>query len=300
MTQALSLCGAALPPGLLGAIPDNPRGCFEPRAVIRLNQSMLHDHGSSGYDIALTPHNEGRFAAERNANWVAKVRDYFGSLPAVPVTVIKEPKTTAVSGIWFEGARQAGFDVGAIIAMRHPSEIIGSLAQRASRQNYVEASPELTCAWWLRYCLVGERDTRGVPRVFVEFSNLLQDWRREVKRISTALGVDLDARDGHAADEFLTPTLRHHRESGPLPEPFGTDWMSTVYETLTAAARSEPLDESALDRVYEAYGASERGFRQALDDSRRYRNVERFLPAPVVKLGLGTLALIHGRKGTWA
>ncbi|MCX6484789.1 MAG: sulfotransferase family protein [Mycobacterium sp.] len=300
LTQVLSLCGAALPPGLLGAIPDNPRGCFEPRAVIRLNQSILHDHGSSGYDIALTPHNEGRFAAERNAAWVAKVRDYFGSLPAVPVTVIKEPKATAVSEIWFEGARQAGFDVGAIIAVRHPSEIIGSLAKRASRQNYVEASPELTCAWWLRYCLVGERDTRGVPRVFFEFGSLLHDWRREVKRISTALGVDLDARDGHAVDEALSPTLRHHRESGPLPEPFGTDWMSTVYETLTAAARDEPLDESALDRVYEAYGASERGFRQALDDSRRYRNIERFLPAPVVTLGLGTLALMHGRKGTWA
>lgn len=299
MTQVLSLCGAALPPGLVGAIPDNPRGCFEPRAVIRLNQSMLRYHGSSGYDMALAPHDEGTFAVERNAAWVAKVRDYFGSLPAAPITVIKEPKTTAVSGIWFEGARQAGFDVGAIIAVRHPSEIIESLAQRASRQNYVKASPELTCAWWLRYSLLGERDTRGVPRVFVEFSNLLQDWRREVKRISTALGVDLDARDGHAADEFLTPTLRHHRESGPLPEPFGTDWVSTVYDTLVAAARDEPWDESELDRVYQAYGASERGFRQAFNDVRRYRDIDRLLPGFVAKLGLGALALAHGRKGTW-
>ena len=300
LTQVLSLCGAALPPGLLGAIPDNPRGCFEPRAVIHLNQAILYDHGSSGYDIALTPHQEGTFAVERNATWVAKVRDYFESLPAAPVTVIKEPKTTTVSEIWFEGARQAGFDVGAIIAVRHPGEIIGSLEKRTGRQNYVEASSALTSAWWLRYSLLGERDTRGVPRVFFEFSNLLQDWRREVKRISTALGVDLDGQDEQAVDEFLTPTLRHHRESGPVMEPFGTDWMSTVYETLAAAARDEPLDESALDRIYEAYGATERGFRQAFDDSRRFRNVERLLPPPVVKLGLETLALVHRRKGTWA
>ena len=113
--------------------------------------------------------------------------------------------------MWFEAARQAGFDVAAVVAVRHPGEIIGSLAKRAGQQNYVDSSPELTCAWWLKYILLAERDTRGVPRVFVEYSSLLEDWRREVKRISTALGIDLDTKDGGAVDEFLTPDLRHHR-----------------------------------------------------------------------------------------
>ena len=47
-------------------------------------------------------------------------------------------------------------------------------------------------------------------------------------------------------------------------------------------------------------GASERGFRQAFEDSRRYRNLDRLLPPFVVKLGLETLALAHRRRGTWA
>ena len=55
-----------------------------------------------------------------------------------------------------------------------------------------------------------------------------------------------------------------------------------------------------LDRVFEAYGASERGFRQAFEDSRRYRNLDRLLPPFVVKLGLEALALAHRRRGTWA
>ena len=96
-----------------------------------------------------------------------------------------------MSGIWFEAARQAGFDVAAVIAVRHPQEVIGSLEKRAASQNYVQASPELTSAWWLKYTLLAERDTRGVPRVFVEYANLLEDWRREVKRISAALEIDL-------------------------------------------------------------------------------------------------------------
>ena len=111
-----------------------------------------------------------RSTSNENAAWIAKIRDYLGRLPAAPLVVIKEPKTTTVSGMWFEAARQAGFDVAAVIAVRHPEEIIGSLAKRADQQNYVEASPELTCAWWLKYSLLAERDTRGVPRVFVEYS----------------------------------------------------------------------------------------------------------------------------------
>jgi hypothetical protein len=214
--------------------------------------------------------------------------------------VIKEPKTTTVSGIWFEGARQAGFDVAAVIAVRHPAEIIGSLERRANRQNYVDSSPELTCAWWLKYSMLAERDTRDVPRVFVEYANLLADWRLEVKRISTALAVDLDNKDEQAVDAFLTPDLRHHRTRGPVTEPFGTDWIGTVYETLAAAARDQPWDEAALNRVYDAYAASERGFGKVFDDSRRYRNIDRLLPPFLVKLGLETLALAHRRKGTWA
>ncbi len=300
LAQVLALSGAALPPGLLGATSENPRGFFEPRAVIHLNQAILHDHGSSGYDTSLVPHDDGVFSVERNAAWVAKVRDYFRDLPAAPVVVIKEPKTTTVSGIWFEGARQAGFDVAAVIAVRHPEEIIGSLKKRADQQNYVDASPELTCAWWLKYSLLAERDTRDVPRVFVEYTNLLEDWRLEVKRISTALTVDLDTDDGGAVDAFLTPALRHHQTRGVITEPFGTDWIRTVYETLATAARDEPWESSELDRVYAAYGTCERGFSKAFDDSRRYRNIDRLLPPFLVKLGLETLALAHRRKGTWA
>ncbi|MEZ0355548.1 sulfotransferase family protein [Mycobacterium sp. SA01] len=298
LARVLSLCGGSLPPGLLGATSENPRGFFEARAVIHLNQAILHDHGSSGYDMALDSYLDGTFDADRNGVWVAKLRDYLTSLPAAPVLIIKEPKTTTVSGIWFEAARQAGFDVAAVVAVRHPDEIIGSLENRANRQNYVDSSPELTCAWWLKYSLLAERDTRDVPRVFVEYTNLLADWRRELKRISTALSIDLDAHD--EVDEFLTPDLRHHQTRGPATEPFGTDWITTVYDALAAAARDEPWDEADLDRVFQAYSASERGFRQAFKDSRRYLNVDRLLPPFMVKLGLESLALVHRRKGTWA
>jgi hypothetical protein len=300
LTRVLSLCGAALPARLLGATSENPRGNWEPRAAIHLNEAILRRHGSSGYDPTLRMQQEGAFDAKRNAADVAKIKAFLTTLPAAPLVVIKEPKLTAVSGIWFEAARLAGFDIAAVIAVRHPQEVIGSLARRAARQNYVQASPELTSAWWLKYTLLAERDTRGVPRVFVEYANLLEDWRREIKRISATLEIDLSSRDEGAIEEFLTPDLRHHQIVSAVPEPFGTDWMSVVYETLSAAARDEPWDGSALDRVFEAYRSSEQGFRTTFGDADRYLKLNRLMLPSLVKLALEGLAVLHRRRGTWA
>jgi hypothetical protein len=300
LARVISLCGAALPAGLLGATASNPRGYWEPRAAVHLNEDILRRHDSSGYDPSLRLHTEDAIDGEERAACIAKIEAYLATLPAAPLVVIKEPKITAVSGLWFEAARLAGFDVAAVIAVRHPAEVIGSVEKRTRRQFYVRSSPELVSAWWLKYTLLAERDTRGIPRVFIDYANLLEDWRREMKRISTALGIDLDNRDEDAIEEFLTTDLRHHRYRGPVTEPFGTDWISVVYETLGAAARDEPWDASALDRVFKTYQVAERGFRMAFEDSARYRKLNRLIPPSIVKLSLEALALAHRRRGTWA
>jgi len=298
LARVLSLCGGTLPPRLLGATEGNPLGYFEPRELIRLNQSILRHHGTSGFDVAME--RGGAAGAGVNPRFVAQARSYLTSLPSAPLIVIKEPKTTLLADIWFEAAVQAGFDAAAVVALRHPGEAFASIAKLANKQRYVKAAPELAAAGWLKYTLLAERDTRGVPRVFVDYTNLLEDWRRETGRIASALAIDLDNRDEVAIDEFLTPDLRHHRYSGPILEPFGTDWMSVVYQQLSLAARDQPWDPAELDRVLEEYQLAERGFRNAFADQQRYRNLNRFIPPVMVRLGLGTLALANRRKGTWA
>jgi len=300
MARVLSLCGGALPPGLLGATSTNPRGFFEPRAAIVLNEEILRSQGTSGFDIGIPTDEDCESTPEQTAVFVEKVSAYLASLPPVPILVIKEPKTTLAAGIWFEAAARAGFDVAAVVALRHPQEVFGSVAKRAENQNYWRATPELVSAGWLKYTLLAEKNTRGRPRVFVEYSHLLEDWRREIGRISVALAINLDTRDEVAIDEFLTPDLRHHRHYGPVAEPFGTDWMSVVYHQLGMAARDEPWNVAELDRVLDEYQRSERGFRKAFVDHQRYRNINRLMPPFMMKWGLETLALVHRRKGTWA
>lgn len=294
LTRVLSLCGAALPAGLVGAMAANPAGHWEPRAANYINEAILQRHRSTTFDPTLRLQEEGAFNAEERAAWVAEIRAFLSTLPAAPLVVIKDPRITVLSNVWFEAASLAGFDIATAITVRHPQEVIASVAKNSP------ASPELTSALWLKANLLAERDTRALPRVFVGYANLLGDWRREVKRISVALGLELDTRDEGAIEEFLTPDLHRQRNCGSVLEPFGTDWISVVFEELSAAARDEPWDKAALDRVFEAYRASERGFRPVFEDFHRLRKFNRLFPPSLIKLNYEALAMIHRRRGTWA
>jgi hypothetical protein len=295
LTRVLSLCGGTLPAGMIGAGADNPRGFWEPRKVASLNEAILRRHGR-GFDPSLHLLEEDAFDAEEKAACIGEIRAYLTTLPAAPFVVIKAPKITLLSGLWFEAARLAGFESAAVITMRHPQEAIASLATT------LRVSPELASVWWLKRNLLAERRTRGVPRVFVDYANLLEDWRREVKRISAALVIDLDTRDAGTIEEFLTSDLRRQRHCGPVMELFGANWFSLVYEALRAATRDEPWDQSALDRVFEAYRVSEHDFRTVFEDFHQLSNsvLHRLSRPSFGRTILEVVAMAHRRRGTWA
>lgn len=298
LTRVLSLCGATLPGAMIGSFAGNPRGYWEPREVFHIDDLFLRSHGSAGYDPSLRLQEEGAIGAEERAAWVAKISAYLSTLPAAPVVVIKHPPLVALSEIWFEAAHLAGLDIAAVIAVRHPQEVIASSASLGRLQT--GSSQELPGALWLKYNLLSERNTRGMPRVFVEYSNLLDNWHLEVKRISASLAIDLSTRDEVEIEKFLQQDQRHQQHTGPVMELFGTDWFSAAYHALRAAARDEPWDEAVLDRVFEAYRASEHSFRIAFEEFHRLNKSNRAIRPAMLKLGLEVLAIAHRRKGTWA
>ena len=296
LTRVLSLCGARLPAGMMGADNGNQRGYWEPRAALLLNRAILERHGSAWWDPSLRLLEQDAIGADEKAACMTEIGEFLNRLPPAPLVVIKDLQIASLSDMWFDAARVAGFDIAAVIAVRHPQEVIASLSRVAG------ASPELASALWLKGNLLAERQTRGLPRVFVDYANVLDNWRREVTRISKALAIDLSARDDRAIEEFLTPDLRRHQDCGPVIDRFGTDWMSATYEAMRAAARDEPWDGSELDRVFDAYRASEHDFRTAFDNSRSYSSskIVRFVPPSVMKPILEVVAIAHRRRGTWA
>jgi hypothetical protein len=260
LARVLSLCGCGLPAELVGATDANPLGHWEPNDALNLNEAFLSVHGATWHDPTLRLQGELAVDARRRTTYVEKIKEFIRALPSAPLAVIKEPRITALSEYWFEAVRQLEFPMRVVVPVRHPQEVAASLEARD------RASPELSSALWLKYNLLAERQSRDVPRVFVEYVKLLTDWRGEVSRIAAALSIDLSVREEGAIEEFLQHDLRRQRHNGQVTESFGQPWVSRVYEALSAAARDEPVDTVALDEVFDAYRACERAFRVALED----------------------------------
>ena len=269
LTGVLALCGGGLPEALLGPSHANPHGHWEPWDALKLNDAFLVGNDATWYDPTLRLQGEVTLGNEKTTVYIRRIQAFLRSLPPAPFSVIKDPRITALSDFWFEAARQIGLAVGVAIAIRHPEEVAASLAARD------QATLELSHALWLKSNLLAERQSRSLPRIFVDYENLLRDWRGEAARVASALSVDLSLRNATAVDGFLRKDLRRQQHDGRITRVFGAPWVSQVYTALSAAARDQPLDTALLDDVFNSFRASERAFRIALDDYRtRFASTE--------------------------
>jgi hypothetical protein len=125
---------------------------------------------------------------------------------------------------------------------------------------------------------MAERSSRNFPRVFVEYRNLLQDWRTEVRRMSDALAIDFEV-SGTEVDNFLRADLYRQKHIGPINDIFSQLWITQVYGTFSAAAQDGLLDIALLDRIYDDYRRDARAFRTILKDTRSRSTDEQ--PNPV-------------------
>lgn len=284
LTRVLSLCGCALPTLLVGGDDNNPKGHWEPFEASKLNNEFLFQHNTTWLDPSLRLQEEMTFQDAEEDAYVHAIQMFLKgySAGATPL-VIKDPKITALFRFWLEAARREDYGAKVVIIIRHPEEVAASLAVPG-------VSPELAVAMWIKYNLLAERQSRDLPRVFIEYSALLSGWRLQVERISSALGMDLQAHDDASIDSFLTETLYRNRRSGPINEVFGNSWISTTYTILSAAARGAPFELAALDELYRCYYACERAFRTSVEDFHSNWN-----PAKIRKITDGLIPWTGGR-----
>jgi hypothetical protein len=264
LARVLSLCGCLLPATLKDPNEANPRGFWEPVDALRLNDEFLFRHQATYFDPTLRLQGEVSFAPDETERYIAQICEFLRYCPQgdAPL-VIKDPRITALFDFWHEAARRAGYGVKVIVALRNPSEVAASLGA------LIEAPVELWQASWLKYNLLAELHSRRLPRVFVEYSSLLGDWRSQVARITRELTLGEVIGDGAAEiDAFLTRDLHTKRCQGTIVEPFGNRWLSDTYTILAGAANDQPLDVAKLDEILSVYRACERAFRTSLDASR--------------------------------
>jgi len=246
LTRLLALCGASLPPNLLGGTDYNPTGHWEPLDALGLNERFLNARNSDWFDPSLRVQTA---AGQGNGHeaFVSEIVGFLEQCPGSATVIIKEPRITALTAYWFEATGRRGEVPRIVIAVRHPTEVAASLAARDG------ISVSLSNALWLKYNLLAERASRSFRRVFVDYGRLLADWHHEMGRVATALGIRLVPSLAAEAATFLRSDLRHHIADGGLVESFGQRWIANVYEALLAASRDLPFDARSLDTSYAAF-----------------------------------------------
>lgn len=261
LTRAMSLLGAALPDNLMAARPANEAGFWESVDIQRLNDRVLDAFGSHWDDWR--PLDTTRLDPEIRESLLNEAvallqRDFTNTA----LFVLKDPRICRMVPFWQEVIERFGADARAIIPLRSPAEVAASLQQR---NGFALPKGHIL---WLRHVLDAEHATRGRPRVFVAYTDLLDDWRSVTSAISERLAIRYPRAESDAADaldDFLVSRLRHHAVDTDafFTDPTVSRWVREATEALTILCRQPENPESVdrldtlrteLDRASEALG----------------------------------------------
>jgi hypothetical protein len=170
--------------------------------------------------------------------------------------------------LWVELLEDLGISPIVVLPFRNPLEVAASLAQR-DRLSLPKALLLYFCA-----ALEAELASRPLPRVFVRYDHLLQDWRpfaRRLAQISRARFSPPSEGVASTIEQFLTTDLYHHRFSreqmtrqpeipAAIVELFdGMSEAATTGDESKLCASFDHLRASAdaMTRLYHRYAVAE-------------------------------------------
>jgi hypothetical protein len=258
MAGILGQLGFHIPQPEVKADETNPRGFGEPRWVVDFHTRLLqrrsvtvNDARPEAIEIA------GRDAPAAQRQLTAWLGEQFAVAEDL---VVKDPRTVWFLPLWMRSAAELGATTSFVTMLRHPAEIVTS-----ARKYYGPAQSAASRAGaWVSLILQTEQATRGAPRAFVRYEDLLRDWESEIRRTGRMIGAgDLAAveRSSHPeVDRFVDPSLHRERvgwESLDVP-PRVRELADEVWERIQGLAGPDgdtaaPAPE--LDAARERYGA---------------------------------------------
>jgi hypothetical protein len=240
--------GYTVPRPEVPADDTNPRGFGESQWVVDFHTRLLKRAGvqvadgrPSAWAETARAGLEPQAAADLGA-WLA------GRLAESGHLIVKDPRASWFLPLWRRCALELDVAPRYVTMLRHPAEVI------ASKQHWYGdrhgETPRL--AGWLNQTLFTERATRGGPRVFVAYDDLLGDWTQAVEGVGRALDLELVARATPAAmrsvHEFVDAGLRRSRaewQAPAVPAPL-RELADETWQLARGLARDPDTDRPAL------------------------------------------------------
>jgi hypothetical protein len=235
--------GGDLPENLLPGSEENPKGYFEPQAIVERNDVILRAMGREWFDVGPTAFTQEDLAVLRAqaAPLAETLASEYGSA-ALPI--IKDPRISVLLPAWKEVTQTLPGGAAFIVAYRHPAAVSKSLGQRN------DFTPFHCVALWLHCLLRAEIGTRGLKRAFVNANTLVSDPIAELGRLGRVLDLPLNAdrpEVRRAIAKFIEPELLH--PSGATPSVLSA-LAENVFRQLEVLSQT-PDNAEALARLDE-------------------------------------------------
>jgi glycosyltransferase involved in cell wall biosynthesis len=209
LTRVLNLVGVHLGNNLMQPAEDNIKGYWEHPEIVSVHDRLLQAMHHNWSDVLPFPEKwwlDEKIQPFRDEIVGILERDFRRH----ELWGLKDPRLCRLLPLWHGILSELGCEEYFAVIFRNPVEVAASLTKRNGFTIYKSA------LLWFRHVSEAEIHTRGFPRVFVEYSQILEDWESVVDNISRRLGMPLlkniPAARPQIAD-FLSLGLRHHRES---------------------------------------------------------------------------------------
>ena len=268
LAGTLKRLGLHVPQPEVEASETNPRGFYEPQWVIDFHKRHLKelalfniDSRPAAVDIVARHVGTGLPTGELHEWLSGQLAEYDQAGDQI---VVKDPHAFWFAQVWEVVSAELGADLRWLTALRHPAEVVGSqdITWGEGRRSDAERRVKETSntAAWLNVALVTEQGSRGAPRAFLRYDDLLTDWRTALGRVSDQLGLGLPLEEERGVDDFLDPGMRRSQltwDDIVLP-----DWLRGLAEDVwqqLGALVEDPLDPAvpaALDTARERYDAA--------------------------------------------
>lgn len=264
LAGTLSKLGAHVAGPYLNANESNPMGFFESSWSVTFHNKVLR----RGPVALADARPEAAELAEKLVTDAdrAALRAYLTEqMDGRDLVVLKDPRIVWLLPTFASVADELDLTLAAAVMLRRPNEVI------ASRLDYYHkpgAALEAIgyqgrdLAGWINQLGTCEQLTRGMPRSFISYDELLTDWRIAVGRALQDLPVDLPlpaAGEHHEVDDFIDPGLNRHQGEWPSGSAILDELRELAERAFGAcdalARHTDAADAAAaqLDQVRDAY-----------------------------------------------
>ena len=275
LTRILNLLGCELPRNLMSAAESNETGHWESTQIYQLNNRLLESAGTEWDDWSeLNPDWLRSSLAQEFLEDACEVveKEYQDS----SLFVVKDPRICRIVPFWLEVFARLDVQPLVIIPLRNPIEVASSLEVR----NNMDIS--YSHLVWLRHVLEAEYHTRGIPRYFTTYDQLITQWNRSLTEAQSVLGVEWPRTPAHSAEEvdaYISEELRHHHEPVKkfIDDASLSDWLRVsceiVFQWADGGEDARAFDQ--LDRIRKEFNGAAPAFDKLLAQGRAsQRHVE--------------------------